>query len=218
MKAWKVIVGAAGLMLAGQLGAAEAAKLTALERSQGWRLLFDGQTLSDWRGYRLNKVPANWQIVEGSLTGSAGTALASAEDFKDFEIVFDWKVSAGGSAEVFYRVAEDAASPETSGPVMQLAGAGVLMAGNGGLNSPWHEITLQTDVWYRAKISVFGYQVQHWINSERVLTYLIDSPDWRAAVAGSRYKAFKDYGLLNSGRIVLSGSGVVFRNIKIRAL
>lgn len=218
MKAWKVLLGATGLLVAGQLHAAEAQRLTAYERSQGWRYLFDGQSLSEWRGYRQNKLPANWQVVEGSLTSAGGTALASVEDFKDFEIVFDWKVSAGGSAAVYFRGAEDAAEPGDSGPVMQLAGQGVTMAGNGGLNTPWREITLQPDVWYRAKILVFGNQVEHWVNGDRVLNYLIDSSEWRAAAAGSRFKALKDYGLLGSGRIVLAGSGVVFRNIKIRAL
>ncbi len=218
MKAWQTILGMTVLLLAGQLGAVEVVKLTAMERSQGWRLLFDGQSLSDWRGYRQNKVPANWQAAEGSLVGSGGAALATTEDFKDFEIVFDWKVAAGGRAEVFYRAGEDAASPDESAPVMQLAGEGVVMGGNGGLTAPWRETTLQPDVWYRAKIMVFGNQVEHWINGDRVLSYLLDSPDWRAAVAGSHYKAFKDYGLLDSGRIVLSGKDVVFRNIKIKAL
>ena len=86
------------------------------------------------------------------------------------------------------------------------------------MNKPWREIKLQPDVWYRAKISVSGYQVEYLINGDRILTYVIDSPDWRAAVAGSRYKALREYGRLSSGRIVLSGHGVTFRNIKIRAL
>lgn len=158
---------------------------------------------------------ANWQVVEGLLTCSGGRALATTGDFQDLGIVFDWKVGAGVSAEVFYRADEDIAAVDDSGLVMQLAGGE--MGGNGGLNKPWREIKLQPDVWYRAKISVFGYQVEHLINGDRILTYVIDSPDWRAAVAGSRYKALREYGRLSSGRIVLSGHGVTFRNIKIRA-
>lgn len=208
----------AGLLAAGQSGAADTLRLTAYERSQGWRYLFDGESLSDWRGYRMNKVPPNWQVVEGSLTSGGGPALVSEEDYKDFELVFDWKVSAGGSAEVFFRVDEDGAAPGESGPVMQLAGEGVKMAGNGGLTEPLRDITLQPDVWYRGKLVVFGYQVEHWISGDEVLHYLIDAPDWRTAVAGSRYKEFKEYGLAHEGRIVLAGKGVVFRNIKIRPL
>lgn len=205
-------------MLAVQLGAADAPKLTAYERSQGWRWLFDGQSLTDWHGYQQNKVPPNWQIVDGSLTSGGGVALVSNDDFKDFEIILDWKVSAGGSAAVYFHADDDAKNPDDSGPVMQLAGDGVLMAGNGGLTKPWREITLQPDVWYRAKISVFGNQVEYWINGDRVNGYVLDAADWRAALAGSRYKAVHDYGLLREGRIILAGSGVIFRNIKIRAL
>lgn len=205
-------------MLAGQLVAAEAPKLTAYERSQGWRYLFDGKSLSDWRGFRMDLVPPNWQVVEGSLTSGGGPALVSAEEFNDFELLFDWKVSAGGSAEVFFHVNEDGSWPGESGPVMQLAGDGVKMAGNGGLTEPLREIKLQPDVWYRGKIVVYGNSVEHWISGDRVLHYLVDSPDWRAAVAGSSFKVFKDYGLLREGRIALSGKGVIFRNIKIKAL
>lgn len=218
MRAWQIFLGATGLMLAAQLGAVETPKLTAYERAQGWRLLFDGHSLTDWRGYHQSKTPANWAIVEGSLTSSGGAALVSAEDFKDFEIVFDWKVSAGGNAEVYFHADDDAASSGDSGPVMQLAGAGMTMAGNGGLTKTWRDITLQPDVWYRAKITAFGYQVEHWINGDRVLSYMLNTPDWHAAVAGSRYQAVRDYGLRREGRIILSGRGVTFRNIKIRAL
>ena len=65
---------------------------------------------------------------------------------------------------------------------------------------------------------VFGYQVEYWINGEKVMTYLIDTKEWRAAVASSRYKTFRDYALLRQGRVVLAGSGVTFRAIKVRPL
>lgn len=198
--------------------AAEGPRLTAYERSQGWRYLFDGESLSDWRGYQMNKIPPNWQIVEGLLTSSGGPALVSEGEFGDFELVFDWKVSDGGSAEVYFRVDEDGAAPGESGLLMQLAGAGVKMAGNGGLNEPMRNVTLQPDVWYRGKIVVFGNHVEHWISGDQLLSYMIDSSDWRTAVAGSGFNAFKEYGLLREGRIVLTGRKVIFKNIKIKAL
>lgn len=218
MKSWLPLLGVLGLLAVIPARAADVApKLTALERSQGWRYLFDGQGLDEWRGYGQNKIPPNWQVVEDSLTTGGGLALASAAEYKDFELLFDWKVSAGGRASVYYRVDEDVKQPENAGLVMELAG-GSGIAGNGGLTEPWRNITLQPDVWYRAKIVVFGNQVEHWINGDRVLVYLIDGPDWRKAVAASRYKALRDYGLLRQGRIVFDGKGAVFRNIKARSL
>ncbi|MEI6106850.1 MAG: DUF1080 domain-containing protein [Opitutae bacterium] len=218
MKAWHVVLSVIGMLLAASSRATEMPKLTAYERSQGWRFLFDGQSLSDWRGYQMNQRPANWQVADTYLLGEEGKALVSTMVFKDFEIVFDWKVIAGGSAAVCFRAEDDTPEPADSGPVMQLAGGGVIMAGNGGLNQPWRQITLQPDVWYRAKILVFGNQVEHWINGDRVLSYMLDSADWRTAVAGSRYNAVRYYGLLREGRIVLTGRGVTFHGIKIRAL
>lgn len=216
MKTGRILLGLIGLVAAGQLAAAEKPKITAVERSQGWRLIFDGESLRDWRGYRLNKVPANWTVADDWATNSGGPGLVTEEDFKDFELQFDWKVAAGGTAEAYLRVDEDGAGPEETGLLVELSG-GTAMGGNGGLTKLWREIPPQPGLWYRAKITVYGNQVEHWINGDRVLTYLIDSPDWRTAVAGSRFKGFRDYGKLRSGRIVLAGPGASFRNIKIRA-
>src|SRR5258708_18961848 len=171
MKAWHILVGATGLILAGQLAAADVTKLTALERSQGWRFLFDGVSLSDWRGYRQNKLPANWQVVEGSLTCGGGTALATTEDFKDFEIAFDWKVGAGGSAAVYYRVDEDIAEVGDSGPVMQLAGGE--MGGNGGGKKTRAGNTAQTPVWELPRGHGFGQPGGAAFQRARLLDHIV---------------------------------------------
>jgi len=202
---------------AGAMGANETPKLTAYERSQGWKLLFDGRDLSDWRAFRANKLPANWQVREGSLVGAAGTGLVTTQEFGDFEFQFDWKVAPGGCGAVHYRADEDAASAEQSGPLMLLAGHEDALGGNG-LTPPERQITPQFDVWYRAKIVVFGNQVEHFINGERVASFMLDSAEWRAALAGSAFAQAKDFGRLRSGRIVLVGDGVEFRNLKVREL
>ncbi|MBI3886370.1 MAG: DUF1080 domain-containing protein [Opitutae bacterium] len=218
MKAWKIFLGATGLALAAAGASAEALRLTAYERAQGWRLLFDGKSLSDWRGYRASKVPANWQVADNRLTGSGGTPLIAEEDYQDFELAFDWKVAEGGVGEVYFHVNEDGKSPEDTGPVMQLAGHNGAIGGNGGLSKHWREIPFQPDTWYQAKIVVFGNLVEYWINGDKVMAYAIDDKEWRAAVAGSRFKAYRDYGLERQGRIVLAGAGVTFRAIKVRPL
>lgn len=196
---------------------ADKPKVTAFERSQGWRLLFDGNDVSDWRGYGANKLPANWQVVDGSLVGTNGSALVTAEEFKDFELTFDWKVGEGGHGELYFRVSEDGASPNQTGLQMQLAGHGPALGGNG-LGAPERAVTPQFDVWYRSKIVVFGNVVEHWINGERVHAYTIGSTEWRKAVAGSEFSGARDLGALESGRFALAGERVEFRNIKVRAL
>lgn len=196
---------------------AEKPRLTAIERAQGWRFLFDGGSLSDWRGYRQNKTPANWTVADGWVTTGGGTALVSEAEFRDFELQFDWKVEEGGLGEVYLRAGEDGPTPESSGLLVELEG-GSGMGGNGGLTELWRKITPQPGLWHRTKVLVYGNQVEHWIDGDRVLTYMVDSPDWRTAVAQSRFAGVKDYGVHAEGRIVLSGRGVSFRSIKVRPL
>lgn len=205
------LVGCAGAV------AAEAPKLTAYERSQGWKLLFDGRDTSDWRAFGGNKLPANWQVRDGSLAGAAGGAIASAEEFGDFELQFDWRVAPGGRGAVHIRADEEAATPEASGPVMLLAGHGDALGGNG-LRAPDRAIPPQFDVWYRAKIVVFGNQVEYFINGDRVASYMLDTAEWRAAVAASPQAGVKNFGRLRAGRIVFTGEGVELRNVKVRNL
>ncbi|AQG78008.1 hypothetical protein [Spirosoma montaniterrae] len=44
--------------------------LSALERQEGWQLLFDGKTTAGWRGAYANTFPRQgWQVVDGELRG-----------------------------------------------------------------------------------------------------------------------------------------------------
>ncbi len=196
--------------------AQERPRITAVERSQGWRFLFDGGSLADWRGYGQNKIPKNWSVADGWLTTSGGTALVSEGEYRDFELLFDWKADEDGVCQVYLRADEDRPAEE-SGLLVDLAG-GAGMGGNGGLTELWRTITPQPGLWHRSKVSVYGNQVEHWIDGDRVMTYMIDSPGWREAVGSSRFKDVPDYGVHGEGRIVLFGKNASFRNIKIRPL
>ena len=193
-------------------------RLPAVERAQGWRLLFDGESLSDWRGFRARKLPANWQVSGGALLGTPGSALVTAEDFRDFELQFEWKVEAGGRGEVYFHVAEEGAGPEDTGLVMELAGHGEALGGTGGLLPATGLVKSQYDVWFSARIVVYGDLVEYWVNGQQVCRYTIGSPDWKAALAASGRPVARDFGRLGVGRIALAGDGVHFRAIKLKAL
>jgi hypothetical protein len=202
------------VLCVGTLSAADRPALTAYERSQGWRLLVDA---SDWRAYRGDKFPANWQAQDGSLLGQPGAALVSSDEIGDFELQFNWRVSLGGRGAVFFHIDEDEPQVEQSGPQMLLAGTGPTMGGNS-FAEPDRRLTPQFDVWYHSKIVVYGQVVEHWINGERVQTYTLGSPDWRKLVAATGGKYGKEFGKLRTGRVALSGDRVEFRNVKLRPL
>lgn len=193
-----------------------APRLTALERSQGWRFLFDGADASAWRGYGQNRRPKNWTVAQGELRASTGPALATFEQFGDFELTFEWSVEEGGAAAAYFRVSEDFPAPGRSGLKLELAGPGVTCGGDGGLLPPLGMVRIDPGRWARVRVALFGNQVDCWVNGTQVQSYLIEGAEWRAAVAGSQPPRERDFGRLRAGVIVLEGDRAAFRAIKLR--
>ena len=205
-------------------------RLTAIDKAQGWRVLFDGRTLDGWRGYRLNKLPAGWQVVEGALTQTGpGGDLASVDEFGNFEVIFEWKVSEGARSGVLYHVTEDFKTAAESGPEYQIVdnarhpdgrdpktSAGACYA----LYPPLRDASRPVGEWNEGRIVVKGNHVEHWLNGIEVVSYVLDSADWLSDVAASPFAKFKDFGTIDKGPLVLRNNGdrVAFRNIKARDL
>src|SRR5437588_13091097 len=97
-------------------------QLTAAERAAGWRLLFDGHTLTGWRGLGYDSVPtAHWVVVDGMIRKIAsgkvprvadgrplnGGDLMTVDTFGDFEFTWEWKVTPGANSGVKYNVSEE---------------------------------------------------------------------------------------------------------------
>jgi hypothetical protein len=95
--------------------------LTEAERRDGWRLLFDGKSTAGWRGYKQKSAPAGWKVESGVLAraGEAGD-LVTEEEYGDFELALDWKISPGGNSGVFFHVSEDHGYVWETGPEMQI--------------------------------------------------------------------------------------------------
>ncbi|HEV3446121.1 MAG TPA: DUF1080 domain-containing protein, partial [Gemmataceae bacterium] len=81
------------------------------EKAAGWKLLFDGQTTAEWRGYNRQSLPESWQVREGALvlvpsSASPRCDLVTVDEFEDFNLTFEWKITAAGNSGVHYRVTE----------------------------------------------------------------------------------------------------------------
>ena len=96
--------------------------LTSAERASGWRSLFDGKTLTGWRGLGYDTVPtAHWVVVNGAIrkipSGDVprvadgrplvGGDLETRDSFVDFELSWEWKVTPGANSGVKYNVSEE---------------------------------------------------------------------------------------------------------------
>ena len=74
--------------------------------------------------------------------------------------------------------------------------------------------------WNQSRVVSNGTTVEHYLNGTKVLTYELDSPALRAAIAKSKFKDIARFGKLQNGFILLQDHGdrVWYRNIKIKRL
>jgi len=218
----------AALVAATATMSAQMPMLTAEEKAAGWRLLFDGTSLNGWRGYKTETPPAGWRAANGELIrDGAGGDLMTAEQYGDFELRFDWKVTANGNSGVIYRIATTEQYPWQTGPEYQiLHNQGhrdgkdpITSAGsNYAVNPPVKDVTRPVGEWNEGRLVARGNHVEHWLNGVKVVEYEIGSADWEARVKASKFAKLANYGRVKRGYIALQDHGdlVSYRNIKIR--
>jgi len=208
-----------------------ATSLTAEQRAAGWVPLFDGTSLSAWRGYKEQTVPAGWSIVDGILTktGSAND-LITRDQFGNYELAFDWKLATGGNAGVFYRGTEEYDHIYWSGPEYQLLDDANHPDGKSRLTSAGAAyavypspagVVKPANEWNSSLIVINGSRVQHWLNGQKLLEYELGSPDWVAKVKASKFVAYPNYGRAARGYIGIQGDhdGTLWiRNMRIREI
>lgn len=221
-------------------------ELTAKEKEEGWRLLFDGETTEGWRGYNKDSFPSKGWVVEdgalkvlGSGSGEAGNGgdIVFDEEFKDFELSLEWKVSEGGNSGIFYLAEEIEGEPiYTSAPEMQILDnerhpdARLGKDGNRQAGSLYDLIPAKPQnakpagEWNTAKILVYRGTVVHSQNGENVVEYHLWTDQWEDMVKNSKFKDWPAFlnagGEDKKGFIGLQdhGDDVWFRNIKIKDL
>src|SRR5213594_3437817 len=91
------------------------------DSSEGWKILFDGKSTDAWRGFKKDRLPDGWQVVDEALVRvSGGGDIITKEQFDNFELVFEWKISEGGNSGVMFRVSEAWGATYESGPEYQV--------------------------------------------------------------------------------------------------
>lgn len=220
--------------------------LSPQEKAQGFRLLFNGKDLTGWRAV-LKQTPTEkgWEVEEGLLhilprdtaSKSKYGDLLTVNQFKAFELNFDFKLTEGANSGVKYFVTES--------PSSQRAGLGLEYqildderhpdakmgtVGNRTMSSLYDLIPADTlgprfkkkvGDWNQGKIIVHPNNlVQHWLNGFKVVEYVRGSNIYRALVAHSKFADKKDYGLAQQAPILLQdhGNSVYYKNIKIKEL
>ena len=206
--------------------------LSAEEKKEGFQFLFDGSSLNAFRGYKRKDLPKGWVIADGILAnvpGVEGGDIITKEQYGDFDLRLEWKISEGGNSGVMYHVAESKNATFETGIEMQVLddarhGDGknpLTSAGSAyGLYAPSKKVVLQANEWNSVRIVSKGNHVEHWLNGVKVVEYEKDSPDFKERIAKSKFKDWNEFAKYSTGFLALQDHGDVvgFRNIRIRKL
>jgi hypothetical protein len=206
-------------------------QLTAAEKSAGWTLLFDGQTMNGWRTYA-GKPAGGWEVKDGTLHAIAkvkGTELITEKKFNDFEFAWEWKLPLAGNNGVKYFVTE--ARPAAPGHEYQMlddSGHPDGKIGSHRQTAAFYDVLPPAadkpmkpiGEWNASRIVVKGNHVEHWLNGKNVLSYDLGSAAVKAGLAKSKFTKQVAFGEKIAGHIMLTyhQDDCWYRNIKIREL
>ncbi len=194
---------------------AQPSTLSAAERAEGFRLLFNGRDLRGW------EAPGkNWAVTDGAIAWvhAGGHLYYTAAEMPDsFDLRFEWKVAKGSNSGVYYRpgqyeyqILDNENHPDGRNPLTRAA---ALYAFAG----PTEDATRPVGEWNEGRVVCHGTIIEHWLNGKRVLYIDYTEPRWTEAIA--RLKERGGDIAARGGRLLLQDHGdpVWYRSIRIRS-
>lgn len=216
--------------------------LTEEEIEDGWVSLFDGKTTAGWHKYGGAPVGSAWKVEDGVLHLDAnqkenwqikdGGDIVSDKEYENFHLKLEWKIDTCGNSGIIFNIHEDTAKyefPWMTGPEMQVLDnschpdAKIIKHRAGDLydlitSAP--ETVKPALEWNLAEIKSQNGTLEFYLNGVKVVTTTMWDEGWKKMIAGSKFKAWPDFGTYKKGRIALQdhGNHVWFKNIKIKEL
>ena len=204
--------------------------LTSEEAAAGWRLLFDGKTTAGWM--TSDQKPPRTSVEEGSLNPhkSGHYMLVHTQQWSDFVLSLDFKISKGCNSGVFIRT-----SSLTPRPGKDVGYNGIEIAIDDTTGAGYHDTGAIYDLvkprknamhpageWNRMVITCDNSLIKVELNGEPISTMNLDeftAPNKRPDGSSHKFDvAWKDHP--RKGYIGLQdhGSPCWFKNIKLREL
>jgi len=219
---------------------------TSLTSEEGeWIALFDGTSLDNWTSWESAEPPKVWSVTEdGTLfcraldkddakPGDKGYII-SKDQFGDFHLKLEWKISEGGNSGIFYLGDKSLGGLINSAPEMQVLDNDKHPDAKKGKNGNRKAGSLYDLIpanpqnvkpvgeWNTAEVIVKDRHVIHKQNGEVVVEVDLDTEEWKELVAGSKFTKFRDdwYKVPQKGHIALQdhNNDVWFRNIMLKEL
>ena len=190
--------------------------LTPEEEAAGFQLLFNGVDLTGW-----DALGGNWTVEEGAIAiaGPGGGIDYNAKKVPDdFELRFEWKISAGGNSGVYYRPGQyeyqvldndlhrDGKDPRTNAASLYYAFA------------PSKDVTQPIGEWNAGRLVAQDTRIEHWLNGEKVVDIDYTDPSLAELVERLRVRGGE---VTDRGRYLHlqdHGDPVWYRSLRMRAI
>jgi hypothetical protein len=211
------------------------------EPADEWVVLFDGKSLDGWKRYNADEIGPLWTVEDGMIkcdgtglgegSGDMGGSLVSIDQFGNFELEIEWKISEGGNSGIMYHVIE---KPEyghayETGPEYQVlddtgwTGGDLTESQKAGSNydmfaAPESKKLNPALEWNTTKIRYEDGKVTHWLNDEITAEFDESSDDYQERYEKSKWVDHPGWNKYKEGAIALQdhGAPVWYRNIRIR--
>ncbi len=217
--------------------------LSAKEKKEGWKLLFDGKTTKGWHSYGLQTASNVWNVSDGTFhldkanrdkwpKNKWSNDLVTDDEYDNFDFKADWKIAKDGNSGIIFYVHEDKAKYANTfetGLEMQVLDN----VGHPDAKIPKHragdlydliksssEPVKPAEEWNHAEIRSKNGKLDLYLNGVHVVSTTLWDDNWKKLVAGSKFKSMPDFGTFKKGHIALQehGEEVWYKNIKIRKL
>lgn len=192
-----------------------------------------------WHTYGKNEVTKAWQFENGVLHFNSKITdksqkgnLITNEEFENFHLQLEWKISKKGNSGVIFLVNEDISKykePYLTGPEMQVLDNdghpdGKIFKHRAGdlydLIPCKRETVKPVGEWNKAEIILNKAKLTFILNGVKVVETTMWDDAWNKMVAESKFKSMPDFARYKKGKIALQdhGDDVWYRNVRIKRL
>jgi hypothetical protein len=197
-------------------------ELTPQERQEGFELLFDGQSLTNWHAIPLGDNPGTWHARDGLLSYEPGDSwLASDRTYASFVLRLEYRTGDGSDSGIFLRSTptgypsftgmEIEIKTDPDGPPGPRSNTALY-----GAAAPMKNATRGAGEWNVVEISLLGRRLKAVLNGETIHDVNLDDPAHAGALRGP-LSARSPEGHIGF-QAHLTGAPVEFRNVRIKSV
>jgi len=213
--------------------AGEPNTLTDAEKSDGWKLLFDGKTTNGWVAIGKTAFPEKgWSVQDGALfhaKGGGGGDIVTSELYENFELKWEWRIGFAGNSGLKYNLPNPAKNvgfeyqmiDDDNHPDGKRGGRKHQTASLYDLMEPAEDAKPKAvGEWNDSRLLVKGNHVEEWLNGVKSLEFEMGSDALKALIAISKFKNVAGFGEKTKSPILLQDHGdeVAVRSIRIHVL